>query len=377
VETTENVGKQRSWLSAAKKNGVSAIAPVSPVVQTEASISQVVVEDFPPVSVERSEVESVEVETPAAAPAPALEPMAVDPRPRFIDRFKNRPVAQSGIVAAVVEEPVAVPAAAEQPAPEPVAVEIKPERPSPRAYNDRDPAISLDSAAGDIRFRLSYAGLVAIGFIFVLLLAIAFIAGRQMSSQSAFEDSGTDSGIGATGSSGPATAPTSGLMIGLAPANTPANTPVTEDAMPVRADVLSVPSRGNKPAAVSKVNTSAVNTSAIPATSAPPLPIKATRDIGMVYVVVQSYAEQELAQKACDFMNHAGIPCSLVQGPAHWAPGDWYSVVGLQPFTKHDPSLADYERAVRALGVKFTTHPIDQFQPAAYTWREDSDMSQP
>jgi hypothetical protein len=234
----------------------------------------------------------------------------------------------------------------------PIPAEIKPERPR----SNREPVMSVDSAAGDIRFRLSYAGLVAIGFIFVLLLAIAFIAGRQISSQSAMDDSGFTDDKSAT------TAPTSNLMAAVGPTNK-AN---SHDSMPVRSDVLTLPPHTGKPPAAANPTTP----------NQPPLPIKTTRDIGMVYVVVQSYAEQELAQQACDYMNHSGVSCSLVQGPANWAPRDWYSVVGLQPFTKHDASLPEYERAIKALGVKFTPHPMDQFQPQAYTWREDSDLSQ-
>ena len=139
----------------------------------------------------------------------------------------------------------------------------------------------------------------------------------------------------------------------------------TTDAVTIHPDVLQVAPRSVKTVAA--------------ATDAPPvatLPIKSTRDIGMIYVVVQSYAEQELAQRACDFMNKSGIPCSLVQGPDGWAPRDWYSVVGLQPFAKHDPALPEYERAVKAAGIRFTTKIMDQFQPQGYTWRETSDLSQ-
>ena len=363
VESRENVGKQGSWLSAAKRNGTAAALPAQAAVVQPASI-EIPTQIEAPSSVETENVfaEHAEVE-PVAVEAPVAEPVVAEPKVRFIDRFKNRTIER----APVEPEPVADETQARASSlvevdPEPFidtpAPEAKPDRPSRPVYAERDPAVSLDSAAGDIRFRLSYAGLVAIGFIFVLLLAIAFIAGKQMSTQTA-----DDSSLSAADGKEPTTAPTSGMMIAL---DQP-NTAVSQDGMPVRPDVLSLPAHPSKPTPVQATDVAVK----------PSLPMKTTRDIGMVYVVVQSYAEQELAQKACDFMNHAGIPCSLVQGPAHWAPGDWYSVVGLQPFTKHDPALADYEKSVKALGVKFTAHAIDQFQPSAYTWREDSDMSQP
>jgi hypothetical protein len=187
-----------------------------------------------------------------------------------------------------------------------------------------------------------------------MALAIAFIAGTRVSSLA--DDSSLDQ-------KEPTTPPASGLMAAVGP-EAPAVVDVTLP-QPVKPDVLSIPQHTVRPA--------------VPDLSAPPavpLPIKSTRDIGMIYVVVQSYAEQEVAQKACDYMNRAGIPCTRVQGPSNWAPRDWYSVVGLQPFNKHDSGLPDYERSVKALGMKFTNRSIDQFQPQAYTWREDSDLSQ-
>ena len=247
---------------------------------------------------------------------------------------------------------------------EPVA--HKPEKLPARASDNRDAMVGFDSVTGDVRFHLSYGGIIAIGFILLMALAIAFIAGTQTKSLSAQADpldtkqaaSNTSSNAQVTGSS------TAGLALAVSPSKSDAADP-DPSVMP---EVLSVsPKSPRTPAALSPP----------PAVKPAPLAIKATRDIGMIYVVIQSYPDQDLAQKACDFVNHAGVPCTLVQGLSGWAMKDWYSVVGLQPFNKHDPGLEEYERAVTAMGLKFSNKIYNQFQPQGYTWRADSDQGEP
>jgi hypothetical protein len=375
VESTENVGRQKSWLTAARRNGVNPIpqnnAPATPV--------QEPVWDNPTVEISHTEAFNSSQNPAAIATEPAPPETPAQPRPRFIDRFAKKPApadpivetpatpsrAVKSVVESVVEsvresvyEPDSEPTTSPipEPTPEPMAAEIKPER--SRSREDRDPAMRIDSAAGDIRFRLSYAGVAAIAFIFTIALAIAYLAGKRTVPDS--EDASPAPKTTAAASS-PASA-TNGLMVAVGPSD--GQSAPASPADSVHSDVLSVPPRPPRATDPGKSASAA-------------LPIKTTREIGMMYVVVQSYAEQELAQKACDFMNRAGVPCTLVQGPANWAPRDWYSVVGLQPFARHDPAMAEYERAVKALGMKFTSRTIDQFQPQGYTWREDSDLAQP
>jgi hypothetical protein len=414
-ETTENVGKQRSWLTAAKKSGVvlgaaagpsapapSVYAPAVPVAGTPpvsaSSAASVVsapgLEYWPassgetvdsPISGEldpaKAEYSShftsseEEVQT-AVVPVP----VDTEPKPRFIDRFKNRTskAAVADVVAphgSSVEAPVFETAAAESDsAVETTAAEIKPSRAATRSRDEREAFVRVDSAAGDIRFRVSYAGLVAYAFVFLLALAAAFLVGTRVSSQAMNSDDSMPASTEPAAGSIHSQTNSSGLMAAVGPAAAADNTgadpdPKAQQQAPdsVHPDVLSIPQHPARLVPAASAN----------ARAATPLPIKKTRDIGMIYVVVQSYPEQEQAQKACDFVNAAGIPCTLVQGPANWAPSDWYSVVSLQPFNKHDASLPDFERSVRELGVKFTSRAIDQFQPQAYTWRSDSDLSQP
>ena len=61
------------------------------------------------------------------------------------------------------------------------------------------------------------------------------------------------------------------------------------------------------------------------------------RLIGKNYILVQSYAANKLgdAQKLCDVLNAAGIPCSIEKVPPHYynPDGKWVSVITRQGFT--------------------------------------------
>jgi hypothetical protein len=103
------------------------------------------------------------------------------------------------------------------------------------------------------------------------------------------------------------------------------------------------------------------------------------RQVGQMYVVVQSYPDRETAQRAGDFLNRSGVPCTVIPGLSGFALRDWYSVVGLQPFARgdHRPAVQVYLRQLTALGPQFSAKAYNQFQPQLYTWRADSDAPRP
>jgi hypothetical protein len=366
ADPTENVGKQQSWLTAARRNG-GAAAPAPVVAETPSRVeTQSRVETpLPDESAESAGVAADELLK--SEVLPEAEPAA--PRMRFIDRFKAR-AAQP---APVAEESASVESAAETSEPQPSSelaesslpavyssaeqTPIKLEPKPSRERASRDSMVAIDRASGDIRFHLSYGGLVAIGFIFVMALAIAFIAGTRSAATTSAEADPADAKVVHTNTNAPST---SGLAMAVGPAKSP------DADRHMSPDVLDVSPKSPRPSPV---------VSSTPVATPAPLPVKATRDIGMMYVVIQSYPDQELAQKACDFVNRAGVPCTLVQGLSGWAMRDWYSVVGLQPFKKRDPGLDEYERAITALGLKFSNKIYNQFQPQGYTWRADSDAA--
>jgi hypothetical protein len=378
VVSTENVGRQQSWLTAAKKNGAvptppMATAPVATPVEPAPSVASSEVASSGQDVDQSNQTESV-AEPVAASPVPA--------KTRFIDRFVNRSAPATRVADTTETTIEAVTVVTESTSPTPAVehasqwtdsefVQINPAPPKApsKAATNADPIFRVDSTSKEFRFRLSYGGIIAIAFIVLMALAIAFIAGTRTAPETAQSESNPAKAKEATDA-----AATSGMAVALPGARIKTDTVKTETPKPdpskgsASPNVMDVGGHKAKPAVVLESFTEKQ--------PAPLLPVRPTRDIGMNYVVIQSYAEQDLAQKACDFVNQAGVPCTLVQGPAEWAPHDWYSVIGLQPFAKHDPALADYERKIRAIGGKFSNNILNQFDPRAYTWRENSDMSQ-
>jgi hypothetical protein len=359
----ENVGRQQSWLkrnTAGSRPAEVVSPPVSEALEPPtAAVPAETAAPLPVLSSDRTESQ----ELPSAAP----EPKPVAAKTRFIDRFKSRAAVQETVgdsSLAVIETPVP-PETSSEPLPMPVFYKQTEEpKATPEKRRVRETrAVSVDPSTGDIHFHLSYGGLVAIGFILLMALAIAFIAGTHRPFDSAMDtaDSGDAARAATPETSSAASTPTAGLMGAIGPVK-PAS------ASAVKSDVMDVSPKPSKIS--SQQSPSAQNPNTAPTS---PLPIKSTREIGMIYVVVQSYPDQDLAQKACDFVNHAGIRCTLVQGLNGWAPRDWYSVVGLQPFRRHDPGLDAYEKSAFELGLKFSNKVYNQFQPQGYTWREDSD----
>jgi hypothetical protein len=216
-----------------------------------------------------------------------------------------------------------------------------------------DPAPpSLKKAAGEIKFKLSYGGAIAAAFVLVLLLAIVYLAGSRSPQPGLAETTAPDS------SSSKTTAPASdgtGFLAAVTP--------------------------GSKGAEVHRViDTTPLPRSSAPAQTAPIVtPGKVVRQVGLHYVIAQSYANKELAQKACDFLNQSGIACTVVQGPPGWAVSNWFSVIGVKSFdhVQHNPELESYKRQVEALGVKFAGNiRFNRFEPNAYKWREEANQQE-
>jgi hypothetical protein len=360
ADPTENVGKQQSWLTAAKRNGGVGSAPAA--VASSVVPETALVEDSPMLNEPAPSAVTQQEETILAAVA---EPAA--PRPRFIDRFKAR-ATTSAVDEAVlptesqarVPEPTPIEYTLptfDSPAEEPqMPVEHKPSRKPP----GKDAMVAIDRVTGDVKFHLSYGGMIAIGFILLMALAIAFIAGTRTPNNSSAESDPGDAKPLHSNSATATELTTTGMAMAVVPAKS------ADADRHVSPEVMEVSPRTPKPSPQAAVT---------PTAPTAPLRVSATRDIGMIYVVIQSYDDQELAQKACDFVNHAGVPCTLVQGLSGWAMRDWYSVVGLQPFKKHDPALDEYEKSITALGLKFSNKIYNQFQPQGYTWRADSDTA--
>ena len=234
--------------------------------------------------------------------------------------------------------------------------------PTPSAHKmGVDSALELDRAAGEVRFRLSYGGAIAAGAILLIVIVIAFLAGRQRPvAESVADGSNTVRAAGDTSVHGVAPDASAGMMA------------AASNAAPTVA-----PPAPTRPAAVPEVAAPAAAT--LPPEPAPAPAEPAPRQVGFMYVVIQSYPDRETATRAGEFLNRNGVPCTVIPGLSGFALRDWYSVVGLQPFARgdHRPPVQEYLRHLTALGPKFSPKVYNQFQPQMYTWRADSDAPRP
>lgn len=251
----------------------------------------------------------------------------VEPPPRIIERIIERPV--------YIER-------------------LAPAAPSMRLAGDS--AMSVDRAGGEINFSLSYGGAAAAGFVLILIVAFAYLAGTR-SGQAGLGDEALattqPSNLTAGG------AGRSGFLAAISPAAMASPTPqVAQQSAPV----------SKKPAPTAG------------ASPTPPTPVvtasgKLSRQVGMHYVIAQSYPDMEFAKKACDLLNKAGIPCTVEAGPTGWAVRSWYSVVGLKPFdhVQRNPELEAYKEAIETAGAKLGgARSFNRFEPKLYKWREDT-----
>jgi hypothetical protein len=246
--------------------------------------------------------------------------------PRWWFKGRRKPLATP---APAMADSQPLPQAIEQPA----AIE-----PHPPMRIAGDSPLALDKASGEIRFKLSYAGLAAAGFILIIILTIAYMVGSRSPLVSQTEL--------IRRANIPLTDPpqTSTLLAAVDPSPTAA----TEAPMPQPAP-SAVPTEA--PAALAPQSTT-------------------TRQVGLNYVVFQSYPDPAVAQRAMDFLIKAGFPCSIVKLPG----SSWSSVVSLKGFDHihKNPELDDYKEKIETLSESFAgRRPFNRFEPTLFKWRPD------
>jgi hypothetical protein len=104
--------------------------------------------------------------------------------------------------------------------------------------------------------------------------------------------------------------------------------------------------------------------------AAPAAAIPSTRQVGLNYVVFQSYPDPAVAQRAMDFLIKAGFPCSIVKLPG----SSWSSVVSLKGFEHihKNAELDDYKEKIETLSESFAgKRPFNRFEPTLFKWRPD------
>ena len=231
-------------------------------------------------------------------------------------------------------------------APVPVVERIEEPRPTMRLVQEADEPVAVDPIEREVRFKLSYGGAAAAACVLVRILVLAYLAGSR-------SEPAEQSITIKPNSSAAANSRDNGTGLLAAVVAEPAGSPVAVIAPPVSTVVA--------PKA----------TAVVPTNEAP------QRQVGMHYVIVQSYPDEKVAQKAADFLNKANIACTVVPGLPGWASPSWYTVVGLKPFDhiQHNQDLEDYKQAIEDAGNKFAGKSLfNRFQPTEYKWRAQTDQ---
>jgi len=105
-------------------------------------------------------------------------------------------------------------------------------------------------------------------------------------------------------------------------------------------------------------------------TTNPSGPLSRTRTNGMNYVIIQSYPEEKMAQDARNVLVQHGIDCTVEKSLPRWSHGNWYSVVGLEPFQRiASPQYDMYVRRIKDVSEKYARRgSFKAFEPKAYSW---------
>jgi hypothetical protein len=252
--------------------------------------------------------------------------------------------------------------------------------------------MTLDPERQVVRLQFSYTGALVSAFTLVVAIALAYLVGRQTShrpmpalaEQTTEElragpayaevlNIGNDTGDApvamAVGPATPAAAPGAGP--GRATASAAAQQQATSTASakqpPSKTAALSDPAQ---PARPQQARPSQWTEPKAPATY---MVSDENRTVGLQYVVIQSYPEEEkaLAESAMQTLNQHGVLCTVERG-LPYAPS-WYCVVGITGFArvKEVPEYDAYVARIQQMSDQFAgTSKFKKFDPKPFRWRD-------
>jgi hypothetical protein len=219
--------------------------------------------------------------------------------------------------------------------------------------------ISVDPDGQHVTLRLSYTATAVVLFTYGVLMVLAFMAGRQWRQ---------------------------------APSATLLSSVTTEQlqAMPAQPAVLDVARSSEEHDDSADVEepagddgslaggAAAASPQAAPQWNDPRRPATLVvdgpkRDIGLNYVIVQSYADEKLAGEAVNILKENGVDCTIERGIKGW-PSNLYIVVGTRGFDKiSSPEYGAYEKKIHAVSKKFAPKGgWKAFTPIAKKWDRPS-----
>jgi hypothetical protein len=227
------------------------------------------------------------------------------------------------------------------------------------------PRMLLDPDRHVVNFRISYTTALVSAFAVVAVIALAFVIGRRMSTQTlpALAERTTEELRSGPAQPdvldvGPEGAPLA-LVTQQRPTGRPS--PATPQVRPGESSPQPARANWNDP----KPPTTFID-------------VNQKRATNLNYVIVQSYPAQEkqMAQDACDLLNRRGVLCTVETG-LHYAP-TWYIVVGITGFdrVRSSPEYDAYVRKIEQIGLEFAgTSNFKKFEPRAFKWQEPKKAS--
>jgi hypothetical protein len=299
----------------------------------------------------------------------------VDEPPAFVDSEDDPTAGRS------LSGPFSAPTRPEpEPLPEPVSdptepsleLTISPTLPR-RAKSPID--IRIDSDRQEVFLRVRYTTAIVSGFALVVLIALAYIVGRHLGR-------GPSGALAYQRSEDVAEGPIETGVLDVRRNGAPsANTASLGSGLPLGA---------NRPAAA-RTGESTATTQGLTGQGAgqvapqPPRPAGpaiepkpgvvegARRTIGLNYVVVQSFPEKEkqMADEAAEYLNRAGIPCTIEKGVVGYTTAGWYCVVGTSGFEKASgPAYTKYLEDIEKVNKMYAGKSrFKRFTPDPVRWR--------
>ena len=243
--------------------------------------------------------------------------------------------------------------------------------------------LALDAERQLVRFQLSYTGALVAAFGMVVAIGVAYMAGRQTSHRPmpALSEQTTEELR-----KGPAYAdvldlhgaendPPVAMAVGAVP------TPTRAPAAPQASSADAPPATGVTHSATASADAQRTQAQQAmrpsqwtePKRPATYIVSDVNRTVGLQYVIIQSYPEEEkqLAESAVKTLNDHGVLCTMERG-LPYAPS-WYCVVGIMGFarTRDVPEYDAYVSRILQISNQFAgTSKFKKFEPKPFRWRE-------
>jgi hypothetical protein len=272
-----------------------------------------------------------------AHPVQGVPPAQSAPAPADVPTTRNDPAAGGSIT---------------NPAPTAAAATAATQSSASPATATPAPAVAVDPAHRQIALRLSYTTAGIAAFAVLVTVSLAYIIGRQVTT-------------------------------GPAPAIAARSTEQVRQDEP-QPQVLDI-NRGRNASGIPPAQQPQISAHVpthqspqnVQPTPAPPPPTAVVEDdgprtIGLNYVIIQSYRDEEMARRYAQMLNQGGVRCTVEQDLPNWSQGGpWYSIVGTSGFARirNSPEYDSYIQSIRRINDSNGLTGFRRFDPQPYHWK--------